>query len=133
MSQVDEGAKAAVQKRKTSAPVKDRNGGRVQKPRQKVSELREQIKGLQARLDFANGVQTADTNGLEWNQMHERALSRYRVFVGGACAGLKLPRSFLLDGIESGRLTSWQQARGCYKKQIQKACQGASGDAARSP
>lgn len=96
-------------------------GEKQRNPRVRVSDLREQIRDLQAKLDVVNGIQTADTNKLEWNRYADVTITRYRSFVAGASARLGVPRSFLLEGIEDGSIKNWHHARRVHEEAIHKA------------
>jgi phosphoribosylaminoimidazole-succinocarboxamide synthase len=86
-----------------------------------VSELRATIRDLRARIDFADGVHTADTNRFEWNAYTQAVISRYRSFVGRAAQKLHMPKSFLLEGIEDGSMRSWEHARMVHEACIHRA------------
>ena len=110
-------------KRKTTAPARE---AKAKKPRVTVGELRERNRQLQTQIDFLKGVQTADTNELEWRETDARNVASYRKFVAAASSKIGVPKSFLLEGIEDGSLTSWQQARHVHEESIHRAVQRAA-------
>lgn len=91
------------------------------KPRVPVAELRERISELQAKLDYLQGKQTADTNIYEWRDMNNRLVTNYRYFVRDAARRLHLPPSFLVQGIEDGHLKTWKQALIVHEESLHRA------------